>query len=63
VLDSNFPRVKFWPKHVIVLTDGTCGSACAQFISKVTQHDRALIVATGGYMEPNAPAVSIRLVV
>jgi hypothetical protein len=50
VLDNNFPRVNWWPKNVIVLTDGTCGSACAQFISKMTQNNRALVVALGGYL-------------
>ncbi len=59
VLDNNFPRVKFWPKHVMVLTDGTCGSACAQFISKMTQNNRALVVALGGYLTNSTDAVSL----
>ena len=59
VLDNNFPRVKFWPKNVMVLTDGTCGSACAQFISKMTQNNRALVVALGGYFSNSSDAVSV----
>ncbi len=58
VLDNNFPRVTFWPKNVIVLTDGTCGSACAQFIAKMTQHNRALVVALGGYLSNSNEVVS-----
>lgn len=57
VLDNNFPRVNWWPKNVIVLTDGTCGSACAQFISKMTQNNRALVVALGGYLNNSSDVV------
>lgn len=59
VLDNNFPRVKWWPKHVTVLTDGTCGSACAQFISKMTQNNRAVVVALGGYLSNNSDPVCV----
>jgi hypothetical protein len=42
------PEVKAWPKNLIVTTDGSCGSACAAFVAKMTKLGSANIVAIGG---------------
>lgn len=37
-----------WPKNLIITTDGSCGSACAAFVAKMTKLGSAKIVAIGG---------------
>jgi hypothetical protein len=46
-----YPPRKFFAKNIVVVTDGTCGSACALFVAKMEQSGKAKIVTHGGTTE------------
>lgn len=46
--DTDPPPRNFFPNNLIVISDGTCGSACGLFISKMQQGGAAKIVTHGG---------------
>jgi hypothetical protein len=52
---SETDTVNFWIDNggyyfdkIIILTDGTCGSACAYFATKMKVDQKAYLVSTGG---------------
>ena len=56
----NYPSVSFKPvqyyfKHLTVLTDGTCGSACALFASQLQSNNFAKVVSYGGPLKRTTP--------
>ena len=48
VLNYGFQSQTFWPKNVLIVTDGTCGSACALFVGKFINNKRAKVITHGG---------------
>lgn len=52
---GGFRAVPFFFKSVTVLTDGTCGSACALFASQLQSNKKATVVSYGGIVGRTVP--------
>lgn len=52
---TSFTPVKYYFKHITVLTDGTCGSACALFASQLQSNGHAKVVSYGGPLHRTEP--------
>jgi hypothetical protein len=42
------PSLNFFPTDIMIITDGTCGSACSLFVTKFQRYQRAIVVSYGG---------------
>lgn len=38
----------YFPQEIIIVTEGTCGSACSLFVTKFQRYARAIVVSHGG---------------
>lgn len=52
---ASFKPVKYYFKKLTVLTDGTCGSACALFASQLQANNYAKVVSYGGPLGRSVP--------
>lgn len=52
---ASFRPIKYYFKHMTVLTDGTCGSACALFASQLQSFGYAKVVSYGGPLKRTVP--------
>ena len=53
--ETEFTPVNFYFKSVTILTDGTCGSACALFASQLQANKKATVVSYGGILGRTIP--------
>jgi len=52
---GNFRAIPYYFEHIDVLTDGTCGSACALFCSQLQSYHYARVVSYGGPLGRQIP--------
>ena len=52
---TKIPPVSYYFKSITVLTDGTCGSACALFASQLQSNKKATVVSYGGILGRTIP--------
>jgi hypothetical protein len=50
------PNIDYFPVEILIITDGTCGSACSLFVTKFQKYRRATVLSHGGY-----PGADVRL--
>jgi hypothetical protein len=48
---TNLITTGHYPSNIVLLTDGTCGSACALFLSKFSEYGVGQIVSYGGFTD------------
>ena len=52
---ATFQAVNYFFKSITVVTDGTCGSACALFASQLQSNNKAKVVSYGGILNRKIP--------
>jgi hypothetical protein len=52
---GRFQAIPYYFKHIDVLTDGTCGSACALFASQLQSYNYARVISYGGPLGRTVP--------
>ncbi|KAG0225447.1 hypothetical protein BGW42_004438 [Actinomortierella wolfii] len=58
VYDPNQPYYPWDPEDILILSDGTCGSACATFSNQLSQKRGVVTVAVGGKPDDEAMSFS-----